>query len=156
MNTTTLMLASDYNKEKTIYEWYIHNSIVDAKEYYSSRGISERKGLMIARHCIGRTDWDKAVIRQYNDMISYHRCNEILRKSFYSNRWELNKCEKQSIVFSQSGFMIKGFHVMTEAPAIVKEFYPDSRIYAVGNSPYEYSSLKNGLKDRRTWNILRN
>ncbi len=139
---TWFMLPQKIINKKTLYEWYVHNSIVDAKEYYSSRGVLERKGLMIARHCIGRTDWDKAVTRQYNNAIHYHRCNEILRRSFYDNRWKLEECEKHCIVFSQSGFMIKGFHILVEAFAIIKEFYPDSKIYAVGNSPFNYNLEK--------------
>ncbi len=140
------MLPNKVIKRKTLYEWYIHNTIADTKVYYSSHGELEKKGLQIARHCIGRTDWDKAILRQYNRNIIYHKCNEILRESFYANRWAKDFCEKHSIVFSQSAYMIKGFHVMIDALEIVKDFYPDVRLYAIGESPYKQKNIKEYIK----------
>ena len=140
------MLSDEVLRRKTLYERYIHNTIADTRFYYSSHGELEMKGLQIARHCIGRTDWDRAMLRQYNSAITYHRCNEILRQSFYANRWNMGSCEKHSIVFSQSAYMIKGFHIMVDALEIVKKFYPDVKLYTIGESPYKPKNFKEYIK----------
>lgn len=145
-NYSWFMLPEAVVKRKTLYEMYIHNTIKDTKKYYTSHGDLERLGLNIAKHCIGRSDWDRAMVRQYNRNIKYHKCNETLRQAFYDNQWDISSCEKHSIVFSQSNYMIKGAHIMIEALAIVREFYPDVKLYALGESPFKRKTVKEWIK----------
>lgn len=112
---------------------------------FKKRGESEIKALKLAKNVIGRTDWDEACTKMINPDISYHFCNETLRKSFYENKWSLENCEKHSIFVSQCSYTIKGFHYMLEAMADIVKKYPDAKLYTTGKSPLT-CSLKQKLR----------
>lgn len=139
-------LPEKVKKRKTIYEFLRKTSIEAAQKALKRRGELEIEGLKKVQNCIGRTDWDKAITRQYNQDIRYFKCNEILRKKFYDARWDYDKCEKHSITFSQSGYILKGFHVLLKALEIVKQFYPDVKVYAIGKNPYLYDGIVDRIK----------
>lgn len=133
-------------QKRTIYEFLRHTSPMDEEIKMEMRGEQEIKGLKITRNCIGRTDFDRAIIRQYNPDAAYYKCNEILRRSFYDRKWNPDNCDKHSIVFSQSGYILKGFHLLIEAFETVLRFYPDAKIYAVGKDPFIYDDVKDWIK----------
>jgi hypothetical protein len=89
------------------------------KKKFAKRGKFEIEALKIAKHVIGRTDWDLACTKQINDNLNYYFCNETLRDSFYKSSWDIESCEKQSIFLSQCGYPIKGFHKFLEALKII-------------------------------------
>ena len=142
----TFALPDNVCKRKTLYELLRHTSIEDEHKSVHIRGKREIEGLKSTFNCIGRTDWDKAITRQYNKDINYFKCNEILRKSFYKNMWDYSDCEKHSIVFSQSSYVLKGFHVLLDALVIVKKFYPDVKVYAIGKKSFSYSNIVERIK----------
>lgn len=139
-------LPENVKKKKTLYEFLRKTSIQAAHKALKRRGALEIDGLKKVKNCIGRTDWDKAITKQYNKDIRYFKCNEILRKKFYDSSWDYDKCEKHSITFSQSGYILKGFHVLLEALEIVKQFYPDVKVYAIGKNPYLYEGIVDRIK----------
>ncbi|WP_026662071.1 glycosyltransferase family 4 protein [Butyrivibrio proteoclasticus] len=139
-------LPERIQRRKTLYEKLRHTSIEDAHRALHKRGIREKEGIKISSNCIGRTDWDRAIIRQMNREITYYSCYEILRKAFYQTQWKYEDCEKHSIVFSQSRYILKGFHVLLDALVIVKQFYPDVKVYAVGKSPFEFANSIEKIK----------
>lgn len=107
--------------------------IWEGKTEFEKRGIYEEKTLQLARHIIGRTDWDRACSYIVNPSAEYHFCNETLRNSFYENQWSLNEAEKYSIFVSQAGYSVKGFHYMIEALEIIKRFFPKAKLYTTGS-----------------------
>ena len=119
----------------TFRDFVKRNNIHNQRLAFVKRGIYEEKALRLSRHVIGRTDWDKACVTRVNHDINYHFCNETLRKPFYENSWDIEKCEKHSIFVSQSNYPIKGFHYMLEAMADIVKIYPDAHLYTTGNSP---------------------
>jgi len=132
---------------KTVHSYTIrdvlrHSNIYRQMLDFKRRGECEEEALRLARHVIGRTDWDKACVTRINPDINYHFCNETLRKSFYENAWDIDKCEKHSIFVSQSNYPIKGFHYMLEAMADVVKAYPDAQLYTTGNSPLKINFMQ--------------
>ena len=105
------------------------------------RGEYERKLIESVQHVIGRTFWDEACVKLINPHVAYHFNNETLRETFYSSRWEYEQCEKHSIFVSQSHYPIKGFHYLLEAVYLIKERYPDIKVYVSG---YD-NALKSGI-----------
>lgn len=107
-------------------------NIKKQKKIFEKRGYYEVKALEKAKHVIGRTDWDKACVKQINSEAKYHFCNETLREAFYNNKWEYEKCEKHSIFVSQAYYPVKGVHFVLEAVSILKKEYPDIKLYIGG------------------------
>lgn len=117
-------------------------NIYKQKKQFALRGKYEEKTLTLAKHVIGRTDWDKACTTRLNPNVQYHFCNETLRSAFYDNVWSLEKCEKHSMFVSQSFYPIKGFHLMLEAMADILKSYPDAHLYTTGQNPLKLSFVK--------------
>ena len=111
-----------------------HKSIKEAQASFEQRGKYEIESLKMARHVIGRTDWDEACVKAINPQIRYHVCDEILRESFYENagRWKYENCQQHSIFVSQASYPIKGFHYLLQALPIIRSQYPDIHVYVAG------------------------
>lgn len=111
-----------------------NSTLKKQQESFSRRGIYEIETLKIARHVIGRTDWDNACTQQINEKLKYHFCNETLRSPFYNNDWSIDQCERQSIFVSQSQYPIKGLHIVLEAMPLIIKRYPNAKVYTTGNN----------------------
>lgn len=94
----------------------------------------ERNTLKTAKSCIGRTEWDCSGVKSINKDINYFKCNEIMRSSFYSYKWNFEDCNHFSVFFSQANYPLKGFHIMLEAAGIIKKQYPSFQIRVLGRS----------------------
>lgn len=103
-----------------------------AKKFFELRGKNERKTIRTIKRVIGRTDFDYACTKQIDREVDYHYCGEILRSSFYSNTWNIDKCIKNTIFMSQGNYPIKGLHYAVKALKIVKEFVPDVMLKLTG------------------------
>lgn len=117
---------------RTLKERFGRPNLLDAQKAMEKQGKLEIKTLRKVNHCIGRTDWDFACVRQINPRIRYHFCNETLRKGFYESKWVFEKCVKHTIFFSQAHYPIKGLHYLLEAIPIVRSVFPDVMISIVG------------------------
>lgn len=140
-----------------IYGYTIRDLIKNENQYKAAkkleaRGKYEKLTLEEIPNVIGRTDWDKACTMQLAPKASYYNNNEVLRKSFYSGKWCYEKCEKHSIFFSQATTPIKGLHIMLRALPMMKNRYPDVKLYVAGMNIsgfpfYKLSSYGKYLKD---------
>lgn len=107
----------------------------------------EKEIITAARHFIGRSTLDKAVLRAYNPTAVYYQCNDMLRSGFYEGGWQYERCEPYRIFVSQYYYPLKGFHYLLKAAALLKEKYPRLKIVAAGYNPIEGSVSKRELKD---------
>ncbi len=127
---------------KTFRDILKHGGIYAEKKSFEKRGKTEQAAIKRCNHIIGRTDWDKACVKQINPNAEYHFCNEILRDTFYEKQWDPDKCKKRSIFISQSSYPIKGFHIMLEAMSIIRKFYPDTVLFTTGPSPFQMTFIQ--------------
>lgn len=98
------------------------------------RGRMEKEAVMKLSHVIGRTSWDRKHTREWNPGITYHFCNETLRKNYYSDRWSYETCKKHRIFAPGSNYPIKGFHLLLEAFSEVLKVYPDATLAVPGRA----------------------
>ncbi len=131
---------------RTLKELLGRPNIADWQKIMEKQGKLEIATLKKARHCIGRTDWDYACVKQINQEISYHFCNETLRGGFYQYRWDYKKCKKHSIFFSQAHYPIKGLHHLLKALPIICREFPDTEVHIVGNNFLKKLNWKEKLK----------
>lgn len=111
-----------------------NEEILSAKNDFINKGKFEIEAFKKVKHCIGRTDWDKACTFLINNEINYHFCNEIIRDEFYemAGSWRYENCEKHSIFVSQASYPIKGFHYLIKALPAVLKIFPDTKVYVAG------------------------
>lgn len=112
----------------------LKGNVAKHQKNFSLAGELEIRALSKVQHVIGRTDWDRACVSQINANAKYHFCNEMLRDSFYRQRWDINKCERYSIFCSQATSPIKGIHIAIEAVYILKRDFPSVKLYIAGKS----------------------
>ena len=101
---------------------------------FARRGVYEIQALSMAKHVIGRTEWDRACAKQINPEITYHFNNEVLRPGFYENQWSLEDCTRHTLFLSQGSYPIKGLHMAIHGLAVIKKQYPDVVLKIAGDN----------------------
>lgn len=145
---------------KTIYarslrDFYKGN-VSRSKKNFENAGKFEIETIKNVKHVIGRTDWDRACTKIINPRVKYHFNNEMLRDSFYTApQWDINKCEKYSIFFSQATMPLKGMHLFLEAVSILKKEFPGVKVYIAGKSYYEKKAWKLSYYEKHILKYIR-
>lgn len=139
---------------RTLKEFFGRRNIAQEKKMMELQGQTEISIFQMLENCIGRTDWDYACAKQMNPQIEYHFCGEILRESFYVNRWKYEECDKEVIFFSQAHYPIKGLHIMLRALPIIKEYYPAVVLRIVGNNPQKKAIFKRSSYEKYICNLI--
>lgn len=120
-------------KSKTLKDFIRKTSVQKLKETYEAKGELEQKLFLTCKYFIGRTSWDRAAVDIYSNNGIYFHNEEILREEFYSSeKWSYEKCEKKTIFFSQATNPIKGFHILLESLALIKDRFPNLKVYIAG------------------------
>lgn len=122
----------DIIKNITFRDIIKRDSIFQQKNKFTKRALYENEIIKKSDYIIGRTDWDKYNTKAINDSAKYFYLPEVIRKGFYENRWDINKVQRYSIYLSQSSYTIKGLHKLLEALKVVKNTYPDVKLYISG------------------------
>lgn len=127
---------------RTLRDFYKGNISAEKKKFENA-GKFEIETIKEVKHVLGRTDWDRACTKLINPFAKYHFNNEMLRDSFYTApKWDIDKCQKYSIFFSQAVMPLKGLHLLLEAVTILKKDFPEIKVYIAGKSYYEKKTWK--------------
>lgn len=122
------------------------DSIREQQRKFVMRGRTEVEAVRLAGNIAGRTEWDRAYVKEWNPGARYYNLNETLRENFYGAVWREEDCIPHSIFISQGDYPIKGFHYMLQAMPEILEAFPDTKLYVAGNSLISCSTLKDRLK----------
>ena len=101
---------------KGILGYWLNNRL--SKE----RAIREEKILRINENYMGRTHWDKAIVKLYSPNSKYYLCNECLRDEFIENKKFLSSNNViKKIVTVGGGHFLKGYDVIFKTASIIKK-----------------------------------
>lgn len=100
---------------------------------YAIGARQEREILAGAQAFMGRTDWDRAHVRSLNPNANYYHVGEMLRTPFAESRWDVSRCERHTIIFTNAGEPRRGTEVLLEAIRIVRQEFPGARLLLAGN-----------------------
>lgn len=143
---TANICEKDIKKSITFRDMIKRTSILKGKKDFEKRGLYEKEILKKTDCVIGRTTWDYANTFAITNEKKYSFCNESLRETFYTETWNSNNFNKHTIYISQGSYPIKGLHVFLESLKILKEKYPDVKVYVAGQDITNTKTLKNKLK----------
>lgn len=87
------------------------------------------------QYITGRTFWDRAHSHWINPDAEYFTCNRILRTDFYKEKWDADNFVKHTIYVGNGNSPLKGIHNVLEAVALLKNEFPDVKLYVSGVSP---------------------
>lgn len=87
-----------------------------------TRIAQEEKTLRCVNYYMGRTTWDKNIVRLYNSTSRYFYCSEVLRQSFYHSEkvWSAPNNECKRIVSVGAG-ILKGIDTILHTAHMLKE-----------------------------------
>src|SRR5882724_2493605 len=98
----------------------------------------EREILQGAKTVLGRTDWDRAHAWSMNPQAEYHHVGEVLRKDFRQEQWDVRRCERHSIIFTNAGDPRRGTETLLRALMMVHREFPDARLRLAGGLGVRY------------------
>lgn len=148
-------LPAKVQKRFTLRDFLKRDNLIFQQKKFAKRGKLEVETIKKTKHIIGRTTFDKVCTSQINQTAQYHFCNEILREAFYSDQWDLNRCEKHSIFTSQGSYPLKGVHFILEAMPLILNKFPKAVLYVAGHDIVENETLKQKLKSSSYAKYLR-
>lgn len=122
------------------------DGILQSKKNFYKRGKNEIEIIKNVNTVIGRTTWDYANVISINPKIQYFIGNETLRDVFYKNNWKLDNIEKYTLFCSQASYPIKGFHYLVQAISLLRNKYPNVKLYVAGTNILDKSNFISRIK----------
>lgn len=106
-----------YNPFCIIHFWYRSTKKPKSKQ-------REKRIMELNKHYMGRTEWDKNIVRYYNPKAKYFHCEEALRTEITNSpmKWKFQRREKMRIVTISSASALKGNELILRTAQIMKEF----------------------------------
>lgn len=110
-------------KRVTRIKDYVFKSDVFTKfSIFKKKCKREEHYLKLAKHVIGRTDWDRNIMRILAPKAKYYLGNEILRPQFYDIVWSKKQESEKFIIVSVIGSNIyKGLETILHAAKLLKQ-----------------------------------
>lgn len=121
--------------------------------------MSEREKLYLksAKNVIGRTDWDRNIMRVLAPNANYYLGNEILRSQFYNTVWSSNQKHDKFIIVSVIGSNIfKGLETILHSVKLLNELNFDFEWNIIGIQKTDLiyrSSLRESGLNLKTKNL---
>jgi glycosyltransferase involved in cell wall biosynthesis len=91
--------------------------------YYTFSNRAKREKIIygLCSNYIGRTEWDKNIVRMMSKNGNYFHCDEILRSDFYNTIWQ-QPTSDPFVIFSTLGpFIYKGLETILETAILMKK-----------------------------------
>lgn len=136
------MTLGEFLKIATPKQWLHMNAPIFTERLFRKNAKREQYVIKHMNRVTGRVDWDKAQMLAINPHLKYDRLNYNLPPVFYdAEKWDIDAAEPHSIYTGSSTYPLKGIHILIDALALVKENYPDVKLYVPGNNTtYERSN----------------
>lgn len=133
----------------TFRDWIKKDSILQQQKKYQKASKKEKEMFQLSGNIISENEWCNSNIRAIVPNITVHDCALSINRVFAEKGWALDKVERHSIMCTASGYTIKGLHMVFHAVAILKEKYPDLKVYVpgtkmVGDKSWKAQLRKNG------------
>lgn len=117
------------------------------KKYFLSTR-KEKEMLQLAGSVICENDWCEDSIKAVVSDVSVYRCPLSVNQVFMRYTWNIKNAERHSIICTASGYPLKGLHMVLRAVSLLKEEYPDIKLYVPGAKMISDGSFQWTLRKR--------
>ena len=108
--------------ETRIKDYVFKSDVFTRYSIFKKKGKREEHYLKSAKHVIGRTDWDRNIMRILAPKAKYFLGNEILRPQFYNKVWSKKQESEKFIIVSVIGSNIyKGLETILHAAKLLNQ-----------------------------------
>lgn len=111
-----------------------NDNLKQMQKKYLVRGKNEQEIIKKVDYVLGRTFWDYSNALAINPNVKYFKNDESLRSEFYNYRWNIKKMNPHTVFVSQGAQPLKGLHMLIKCLPIVKQKYPDVKVYIGGTN----------------------
>lgn len=117
------------------------------KKYFLSTR-KEKEMFQLAGSVICENDWCEDSIKAVVPNVYVYRCPLSVNHVFTRYTWNIKNVERHSIICTASGYPLKGLHMVLRAVNLLKEEYPDIKLYVPGTKMISDGSLQWILRKR--------
>ena len=142
------MTHDELKKSVTFRDIIKRDSIVQQQKKYYASTAKEKEMFELSGNVICENDWCENSIRAVVPNINIYRCPLSINQVFTQRSWDISKAEPHSIICNASGYPLKGLHMLLRAAALLKNRYPDIKLYVPGAKVTSDGTLKWMLRKR--------
>lgn len=88
---------------------------------WKRNSLTEQRMVSVVENFMGRTQWDKRIVKLLNPKACYYHCNEILRDVFYDSKPIRELPQKPRFVTTISSQLYKGYDIVLKTASILKD-----------------------------------
>lgn len=140
--------CSEIRKMRTIAQWLLPIYRMEAfQKKFARWELAEQEILQGVNHINTQSEWVRSVMSSLNKNLTIHNTGIILRDSFIKEKpWnEVHKENEDPVIFTTtSPEPRKGFHVTFDAFKLVKNIYPNAKLYVAGMSKWKPNLFRGG------------
>ena len=125
---------SSFMSITNIKEFWLRNGIVFNYRRMKLSVKREISHIKRSKYVVGRTLWDKEIVKLYNPNVRYFHVDEVLRAPFYTAKKWKYKEGKLKIVSTLSPTIYKGFDIILKTAKVLKEIGLDFEWNIIGVS----------------------
>lgn len=119
----------------TLKELLKMNSTYMKARLYKRNAKYEKEIFQRVKYANTVNTWDTSLAKAFNPDIQCFHLEYNLRESFYASRkWDIGQAKRHRIFTNPGGDSIKGLHILCQALAIVKKFFPDVSLVVPGKN----------------------
>lgn len=136
------MTPNELKRNVTLRDRIKRDSIVQQQKKYFACAKKEARMIELSGNVICQNGWGEAVIKSQHPGAKVYRCPLSINSVFQKYDWSIDNVEPQSIICNASGYSLKGLHVLLRAVAMLKNKYPDIKLYVPGDPMVSDGSFK--------------
>lgn len=124
------------------------DSIRQQQKKYFLATKKEKEMFQLVDSVICENDWCENSIKAVGSNMAVYRCPLSVNQVFTTYTWNIKNVENHSIICTASGYPLKGLHMVLRAVNLLKEEYPDVKLYVPGPKMVSGGSLQWTLRKR--------
>lgn len=144
----------ELNRSVTIRDIIKRDTIKRQRNKYIQSAVKEKEMFMLAQNIICENNWCENGVKMKVPGIDVYKCPLSIGSVFSKYNWDIDTAGKHSIICNASGYSIKGLHMLLRAVALLKNKYPDIKVYVPGSKVVSDGSIKGFLRKRGYSNYL--
>lgn len=140
------MNENELRQARSLRDILTGTTIKQTKRRYEKRAKYEREIVKLAGNLIVENIWAESYYRKVSPNAKFYYIPISISSSFREHIWCEEGMMPHTIMCSAANYPIKGLHMLLKALAIVKNKYPDVKLYIPGTVLKSDGALKTRLK----------
>lgn len=140
------LTESELKQAKTLRDVLTGTTIQQTQKGFADRAVYEKEIVGRSGHVIIENQWAAAYLKKLCPEVQAHFMPISISESFRNHKWSEEAMQPHTIMCPAADYPIKGLHMLMKALAIVKQNYPDVKLYIPGTPLKPTDTLKAKLK----------